>query len=72
MKKRLGEMLVDAGYLTSDKLNECILEQKKSGLKLGQFLVRQGLVSERQIVELVSAFFFSSRRRHTRYEDPAS
>lgn len=55
MKKRLGEMLVDAGFLTSDKLNECILEQKKSGLKLGQFLVRQGLVSERQIVELVSA-----------------
>ena len=34
MKKRLGEMLVDAGYLTGDKLNECILEQKKSGLKL--------------------------------------
>lgn len=54
MKKRLGEMLVDAGYLTSDKLLESIDEQKKSGLKLGQFLVRQGLVSEKQIVELVS------------------
>lgn len=54
MKKRLGEMLVDAGYLTSDKLLESIGEQKKSGLKLGQFLVRQGLVSEKQIVELVS------------------
>ncbi len=55
MKKRLGEMLVDAGYLSSDKLLESIGEQKKSGLKLGQYLVRQGLVTERQIVELVSA-----------------
>lgn len=55
MKKRLGEMLVDAGYLSTEKLLESIGEQKKSGLKLGQYLVRQGLVSEKQIVELVSA-----------------
>jgi type IV pilus assembly protein PilB len=54
MKKRLGEMLVEAGYITSEKLAESFPEQKKSGLKLGQFLVRKGLVTERQIVELVS------------------
>ena len=47
-------MLVDAGYLSSDNLFETITEQKKSGLKLGQYLVRQGLVTEKQIVELVS------------------
>ncbi|MBU1172918.1 MAG: GspE/PulE family protein [Proteobacteria bacterium] len=55
MKKKLGEMLVEAGYINSDTLSDCIKRQGKSGLKLGQFLVRQGLVTEKQIVELVSA-----------------
>lgn len=54
MKKRLGEMLVDAGYISPETLTDCIAKQRQSGLKLGQFLVRQGLVTENQIVELVS------------------
>jgi len=53
-KKRLGEILVEGGLLTSEQLEEALPYQKKSGLKLGQFLVREGLVSESQIVDMVS------------------
>ena len=54
IKKRLGEMLVDNGLITEDRLQQALIEQKKAGLKLGQFLTRQGVVSEQQIVDLLS------------------
>ncbi|MFZ0131630.1 MAG: ATPase, T2SS/T4P/T4SS family, partial [Desulfobacterales bacterium] len=53
-KKRLGEILIEGGLLTPDQLEEALPYQKKSGLKLGQFLVREGIVSEVQIVEMIS------------------
>lgn len=53
-RKRLGEMLVDSGYLTEETLLKYIGAQKKSGLKLGQFLIKEGVVSETMIVELVA------------------
>ena len=54
IKKRLGEILIEGGLLTRRQLEEALPFQKKSGLKLGQFLVREGIVSETQIVDMVS------------------
>jgi len=54
-RKKLGEILVDGGLLTRKQLEETLPVQKKSNLKLGQFLVREGIVSETQIVDLVSS-----------------
>ena len=53
-KKRLGEILIEGGLLTRPQLEEALPYQKKSGLKLGQFLVREGIVTEVQIVDMVS------------------
>jgi type IV pilus assembly protein PilB len=53
-KKRLGEMLVDAGLLTEENLKQALIEQRKAGLKLGQYLTRQGIVNEQQIMDLLS------------------
>jgi type IV pilus assembly protein PilB len=50
----LGEILVEGGLLTRKQLKEALPFQKKSHLKLGQFLVREGILIENQIVELVS------------------
>jgi len=46
IKKRLGEMLIEAGLLTEEKLKQALVDQKKAGLKLGQYLTRQGIVNE--------------------------
>ena len=54
-KKRLGEILVEGGLLTTQQLEQALPYQKRSGLKLGQFLVREGIVSEVQIVDMVSS-----------------
>lgn len=53
-KKRLGEMLVEAGLLTEENLKQVLVDQKKAGLKLGQYLTRQGIVNEQQIIDLLS------------------
>ena len=50
----MGEILVEGGLLTQKQLKEALPFQKKSHLKLGQFLVREGILIENQIVELVS------------------
>ena len=52
-KKRLGEMLIDENLLSQEQLNKALSEQEKTGLKLGQYLVQQGIINEQEIVEVL-------------------
>ena len=54
VKQRLGEMLTESGLLSEEQLQAALLEQQKAGLKLGQYLVRQSIVRENQIVDMLS------------------
>lgn len=54
IKKRLGEMLVENDLLTEEQLAKALVDQKKAGLKLGQYLARQGIVNEQSIIDLLS------------------
>lgn len=45
MKKRLGELLVEAGLITEKMVDEALVK-KKTEQKLGDYLVEQGLVVE--------------------------
>jgi type IV pilus assembly protein PilB len=54
VKKRLGEMLIESKLLTEEKLQQALIEQKKAGLKLGQYLIRQSVISEQQMIDLLS------------------
>ena len=47
-------MLIEAGLLTETQLQLALKEQRKANLKLGQYLVREGTISETQIVDLLS------------------
>jgi type IV pilus assembly protein PilB len=53
-KKRLGEMLVEGGLIEEGQLVGYLTEQKKSGIKLGQYLIRLGIVKENVILDLLS------------------
>ena len=54
IKKRIGEMLVENGLITEDLLQQALIDQRKVGLKLGQYLTRQGIVNEQQIIDMLS------------------
>jgi len=66
-KKRLGEMLLEAGLLTEEQLRQALGDHKKFGLKLGQFLVHQGILSESEIVELLSRQLKVAKYRPDKY-----
>ncbi len=53
-RKKLGEMLIEAGLLTEDELQNALIKQKKSKLKLGQFLVSDGIILESELVLAIS------------------
>ncbi|MBF0117386.1 MAG: type II/IV secretion system protein [Desulfobacterales bacterium] len=54
IKKRLGEMLVEGELLTEEQLKQAITDHKKKNMKLGQYLVNERIVSESQIIDLLS------------------
>ncbi len=54
VRKKLGEMLIDAEVLSDEQLRHFLGEQKKTGLKLGKLLIQQGILSENQMVDLLS------------------
>ena len=54
-KRRLGQILVDLGYINEDQLWDVLEEQKKSpGEVIGQVAVRMGLVTEAQLSEALA------------------
>ena len=53
-KKRLGEMLIDEGLLSEEELENALKEQKRTGQKLGQFLVHANICREGDIVNMLS------------------
>ena len=52
--KRLGDILVSEGVITSRQLEEAVTAQGKEGGKLGEVLVKLGYVTEEQIVVALS------------------
>ncbi|MBN2397146.1 MAG: Flp pilus assembly complex ATPase component TadA [Deltaproteobacteria bacterium] len=54
IRKKLGEMLIDSGLLTEEQLRQALAGQKGTGLKLGQYLIREGMVREGQIIDQIS------------------
>lgn len=59
--------MVEGGLLTQKQLEQALPFQKKSNLKLGQFLVREGIVNESQIVDLVSTQLRIDKYRPDQY-----
>ncbi|ADC48642.1 Type II secretory pathway, ATPase PulE/Tfp pilus assembly pathway, ATPase PilB [Alkalihalophilus pseudofirmus OF4] len=50
VRKRIGDLLVDAGFLTSEQLKQA-LGSKKPGQKLGDALLELNYISEAQLIE---------------------
>ena len=66
-KKRLGELLIEAGYISDQQLQEVLAEQRKTGELLGEALVRMGAVSEENIAQTLVAQFGIPFLRATQY-----
>ena len=50
----LGRLLVDAGFLTRQQLDDCLFEGSKTGERIGEVVVRRGLASEDDVARLLA------------------
>ena len=55
--RRFGELLLDRDLLTTDQLNDALRQRQDPRERLGQTLVRLGLVTERDVVRLLAEQF---------------
>jgi type IV pilus assembly protein PilB len=51
---RLGQLLVDAGLITQEALEDVLAAQKQDGRRLGTLLVERGHISEVQLTQILS------------------
>jgi chitinase len=49
VRRMLGDLLVQAGRISTEQLEQAIAEQKRTGEKLGETMVRQGLLTEKEL-----------------------
>ena len=53
VRKRLGEMLVEAGKITPEQLEKALAAHKRSGERLGRVLVQQGVITEAGLLKVL-------------------
>lgn len=54
VRKRLGEILIEARKLQESDIQKALAEQRKYGEKLGKVIIKMGLLSENEIINTVS------------------
>lgn len=52
-KKRLGDLLVELGYITEEQVNEAIKIQKTTGKRLGRIFVELGYITEESLLNIL-------------------
>ena len=47
--KKIGEILIEQGFISMEQLREALEEQKLTGEKVGEILVKKGVVGQEEI-----------------------
>ena len=48
-KRRLGDMMIEAGLINADQLNQALIYQKTHGGRLGSILITLGFITEKHL-----------------------
>jgi type IV pilus assembly protein PilB len=54
-RRKLGEILVDQGYISTEQLNVALQEHKRTGISLGTVMVKMGFISEDELSSVLGA-----------------
>ncbi|CAG7649637.1 hypothetical protein PAESOLCIP111_05914 [Paenibacillus solanacearum] len=52
-RKKIGDLLVDAGLLTPEQLATALQEQRETNMRLGEFLIKRNYLTEQQLIEVL-------------------
>ena len=48
-RKKIGEILIEAGYITEEQLEKALKEQAVTGEKLGEILIKKGWIGKEEL-----------------------
>ncbi len=51
---RLGDLLIDAGLINQEQLDQALKRQKETKLRLGETLISDGTITERQLIDALT------------------
>jgi general secretion pathway protein E len=68
--KFLGEILVDRKIISHEELQEALLSQKGSPLRLGQILIKKGMANEEDILQSLAEYYNITSTAKLDYSDP--
>jgi len=54
LRKKLGDVLIEKGYITPEQLASALKQQTAGSLRLGDQLVESGMISETQLLDAIS------------------
>jgi type IV pilus assembly protein PilB len=69
VKKHLGKILVEKNIITQEDLQEALLAQKGTGLRLGELIVRKGLATEEDIMSALSEHYNIPYQMSIQFDD---
>ena len=52
-RQKLGDLLVQAGYINPEQLQSALEEQKQTGARLGNIMVKHGYFAEQSLIEVL-------------------
>lgn len=53
-RQRIGDMLISAGVISQEQLQEAMSDPRRGDMKLGEFMVQQGIVKEESLVRVLA------------------
>jgi type IV pilus assembly protein PilB len=53
IRKRIGDLLLDAGVISDEQLKQALTEQKELKMRLGDVLITQGYITQQQFIEVL-------------------
>jgi glycosyltransferase XagB len=56
-RRRIGELFIEHGFITEEQLQEALLEQRRTGDRLGAILVHSEMVTEQQLLAVVAEHY---------------
>ena len=68
--KYLGEILIAKKIITSNQLQEVLLAQKGSSLRLGEILIKKNMVTEANILQSLAEYYNIKNSMHLTFNDP--
>ena len=54
VKKKIGDLLVEKGYINTEQLESALQEQSSGGKRLGEILVEKELITEEELITTIS------------------